>query len=130
MKKKMLPVILLLLVTILLEMLPYGAVCNFANPEGAPFRETYSYFDLVPFGYANFGPLLTAVMSCVLLLLTVVWCFSGHKKLLYAIKLLFAVCSVISLTPLLYGIRFFSIVGALISALLIMGTVLLFFITK
>ena len=40
-------------ITIVLEILPYGAVCNFANPEGEVLRETFSNFDLTPFGYAN-----------------------------------------------------------------------------
>lgn len=46
-----------------LELLPYGAVCNFANPDGKPWRRTYSYFDLTPFGYANFAPFLTAELG-------------------------------------------------------------------
>lgn len=43
---------------IVLEILPFGAVCNFAKaPEagGGVYRKTFSYFDLTPFGYANFG---------------------------------------------------------------------------
>ena len=33
-------------VALILEILPYGAVCNFANPDGEPWRYTYSYFHL------------------------------------------------------------------------------------
>ena len=57
-------------VTVVLELLPWGAVCVFAGAPGSPegrVRETYSYFDPLPFGYANLGPLMTAVLSCVLL---------------------------------------------------------------
>ena len=67
MKKKII-VLCILLCTLVLEILPYGAVCSFANPEGAPRRVTYSYFSLTPYGYANFAPLITAVLTCVLLL--------------------------------------------------------------
>ena len=54
--KKRLLYLILPLVTVILELLPYGAVCNFMNPEGDPWRETFSYFSLTPFGYANFAP--------------------------------------------------------------------------
>lgn len=37
-------------VALILEILPFGAVCNFANPDGEPWRETFSYFSLTPFG--------------------------------------------------------------------------------
>ena len=50
-------------VALILEILPYGAVCNFANPDGEPWRYTYSYFDLTPFGYANFAPFIVALLT-------------------------------------------------------------------
>ena len=71
MKKKVI-VLCILLCTLVLEILPLGAVCNFGNPEGEPFRETYSYFSLIPYGYANFAPLITAVLTCVLLLIIII----------------------------------------------------------
>ena len=45
MKKKMIT-LALLLSALVLEILPYGAVLNFANPEGESWRKTYSYFRL------------------------------------------------------------------------------------
>ena len=48
MKKKLIT-LCTALIALVLEILPYGAVCNFANPEGEPLRRTYSYFDLTPF---------------------------------------------------------------------------------
>ena len=53
---------------LVLELLPNGVVLNFANPEGAPWRKTYSYFSLTPFGYANFGPFITSVLTCILII--------------------------------------------------------------
>ena len=76
--KKRLLYLILPIVTLILEILPYGAVCNFMRPattEGLPpgrFRELYSYFDLTPFGYANFAPLITAVITCIILLLIII----------------------------------------------------------
>ena len=66
--KKRIPYLLLPLITLILEILPYGAVCNFAT-ETRRIRELYSYFDLTPYGYANFAPFLTALLTCIILVL-------------------------------------------------------------
>ena len=39
--------------TIVLELLPLGAVCIFATSPTERVKETFSYFSLIPFGYAN-----------------------------------------------------------------------------
>ena len=78
--KKRLLYLILPIITLILEILPYGAVCNFAHPETdgtiGRFRELYSYFDLLPFGYANFAPLLTAIVTCFVFLFLVIYCFT------------------------------------------------------
>ena len=51
--------------TIVLEALPMGAVCTFAISPTERVRETFSYFSLIPFGYANFAPLITAILTVV-----------------------------------------------------------------
>ena len=113
------------LIALVLEILPYGAVCNFANPEGEPWRRTYSYFDLTPFGYANFAPFIVALLTCVLIILIVVSLVS-KKEMKASILAVSAIATVLSLAPLLYGIRFFSVVGALISVALAITTVIAF----
>ena len=102
------------LAALVLEILPYGAVCNFANPEGKPWRRTYSYFDMTPFGYANFAPFIVAILTCILIALLVISILAKkqmRKPLLYVST----ISAALSLAPLLYGIEFFSIVGAFIS---------------
>ena len=123
--KKRLLYLILPIVTLILELLPYGAVCNFANPEGRPWRETYSYFSMMPFGYANFAPLLTALLTCAILILLILYCFIGKRGLAKAISIVLCICSGISLAPLLFGLHFFSVVGALIT--LTLTAQLLFF---
>ena len=44
MKKRIL-MLFIALTALILEILPYGAVCQFANPEGAPWRETLAEGD-------------------------------------------------------------------------------------
>ena len=124
--KKRLLYIILPIITLVLEILPYGAVCNFANPEGEPFRRTYSYFSLVPFGYANFAPLLTAIISCIILALMLVYFLTGKYRMIKVAKTLLFIGAVLSLCPLLFGIDYFSAIGALITVSLIGELVFIF----
>lgn len=132
--KKRLLLLVLPIITLILEIIPYGAVCNFARPatDGSigHFRELYSYFDMTPFGYANFSPLITAILSCFVLLLVVIYCITGKKRVLLLVKNALPICIVISLCPLLYGIRFFSLVGALITISLLVELLLILRLTK
>ena len=127
--KKRLPYLILPIITLLLEILPYGAVCNFARPatDGSigHFRELYSYFDMIPFGYANFAPLITSFLSCFVLLLVVIYCITGKSKLLLLVKNTLPFCIVTSLCPLILGFHFFSLVGALITISLLAELLLL-----
>lgn len=129
MKKRFLYLILPI-ITLILEILPYGAVCNFANPEGENWRKTFSYFNLTPFGYANFAPFLTALITCVVLILLLVNLFAYNPRTIKAVKALLYIGVVLSLCPLLYGINFFSAVGALITVSLIAESILIFAAAK
>ena len=135
MKKRFLYLILPI-ITLILELLPYGAVCNFMLPsttEGVPagrFRELYSYFDLTPFGWANFAPLITAIITCIVLLILVIYCFTGKERLAKTAKNILCVGAVISCGPLLLGPHFLSVVGVLISISLIAEFIVLRRFTK
>ena len=104
---------------VILELLPYGAVLNFANPDGEPFRETFSYFSLTPFGYANFGPFLTAVLSVVILLHILVSVLFKTDKLWKGVKVEAAITSVLSLLPVAYGFEYYTGIGFAITILLV-----------
>jgi len=122
--------LILPVITLVLEILPYGAVCNFANPYGEPWRETYSYFSLLPFGYANFAPLLTAILTCLIMVLLIAYCVTGKYSIVKITKATLCFAVVLSLCPLLFGVTFFSIVGALITASLVAELLLLHFFDK
>ena len=117
-------------ISLILEMLPYGAVCNFANPEGESWRRTYSYFSLTPFGYANFAPLLTAIATCAVVILLLAYCFTGQHHVVGTVKTLLCGGAILSLCPLFLGVRFYSLVGGLISASLIAELFLIFCFAK
>lgn len=128
--KKRFMYLILPFITLILEILPYGAVCNFANPEGEPFRETYSYFDLTPFGYANFSPLLTAIITCIVFVLILIFCITGNRKLALTARNILCVCTVFSLGPLVFGVDFFSFVGLFITLSLIAELLFIHFTLK
>ena len=126
MKKSRILLLVLPALTLFLEILPYGAVLNFFNPEGEPWRQTYSYFSMVPFGYANFGPLLTALLTCGAAIVLALYSVSGRKGFLQTGKGILWVATVLPLTPLVFGLSFYSLVGGLISITLAAQLVLLY----
>ena len=117
--KKRLLVLILPVLALVLELLPYGAVLRFGRPaeDGSIgyFRKRYSYFDLALFGYANFAPLLTGIITCILLVLLGIYCVTGKPGLAAATRGLTGICAIISLFPLLFGISCYSVIGALIT---------------
>ena len=96
---KVLPV-LLPVVALFLESLPYGAVLIFKDFPDGTIRTTYSYFSPTPWGYANFPPGITALLTCVLLMAAIL------------------AAAVISPMQLLYNINNFSVTGCLITVTL------------
>ncbi len=128
--KKQLLYLLLPIMTLILEILPFGAVCNFALDGGEQLRQTFSYFDLTPFGYANFAPLITAIITCIIFVLLVVYCISCKQRFALIARNILCICIVFSLGPLVFGINFFSVVGAMITVSLIAELLVLHFTIK
>ena len=117
--------------SLILELLPWGAVLNFGQPDGEPIRQTYSYFSLTPFGYANFGPLITAVLSCVLLVLSIAAAIRPVQRLWRANGNVAIVAALVSLMPrVVFGARYFTPIGGAITLLLVAHTVLMIVLLK
>ncbi|MBQ0098004.1 MAG: hypothetical protein KBS62_03610 [Oscillospiraceae bacterium] len=110
---KKIRLLLLPVITIVLEILPFGAVCVFASSPTERTRETFSYFSLVPYGYANFFPLITAILTCVLFILAMISIKKPNVKT--AVFVLALIATIVSLLPLIYGVDYYSIVGCLIT---------------
>ena len=110
---------------LILECLPCGAVLNFANPDGSPFRQTFSYFDMISFGYATFAPNITAWLTCTLLVLTVFLCVKGRAWLFVADLAVSFLAFLASLGPFLYGLSYVSPTGIAISAVLLLHLIFL-----
>lgn len=82
-------------------------------------RSFYSYFSPIPFGNAMFPPLITAVLTCVLLILG--FAALKNKKAQVALCILAPITFVVSLLPLLYGVRYYSLLGGCISLALLLS---------
>lgn len=99
------------LLALLLELLPSGAVLIFAPGPDERLRRTFSYFSLTPFGYANFAPLLTALLTCLLLLFALLQLFRPNGKRLRTLSVLSAVALILSLGPLVFGTDYITLTG-------------------
>lgn len=118
MKKDKILSLIHLSVIFILEIIPYGAVCNFAAENGEVLKQTYSYFSLVPYGYANFGPFVTAVLTVVLIILGVINLFTDSKKLINMSAFICGLALFTSILPLTLGFSFWSTVGVCITVIL------------
>lgn len=67
---------------IVLEALPDAAVLVFGTESGS-VREGYSYFDTLPFGYADVWPLQTAILTCAAAAVSLAAVFCRVKGLVY-----------------------------------------------
>lgn len=129
MKKYKITLIASVIVSIILEALPYGAVCNFATPEET-IRQTFSYFSLTPYGYANFGPFITACLTCILLFLSVLLLTKFSNRIIRILSVISGVSVVTSFMPLFFGFNYYSVAGGIISALMIIQFIIITIIKK
>lgn len=110
-----------LIVTIVLEALPYGVVEIFATaPEYDDIVRLYSYFDFLPFAYANFAPLITAILTVVLTVLSIVIIFVKRNadELRKGVFVTTVTAAIISICPMLYGFEHVTVIGVFITLLL------------
>lgn len=110
--------------------MPYGAVCNFADGPGNTIRKTFSYFSLVPFGYANFTPLITAIITCIMFILLIIYVITNKQVFVIKAKNILYVCILFSLGQFIFGLSYFSIVSGLITITLVGELLLLIYTLK
>ncbi len=123
--KKRFSYLILPIITLILEILLYGAVCNFAISPSERYRETFSYFDLTPFGYANFAPFITAIITCIIIVLLLIYCVTNKHKIAIAVRNILCVCAILSLCPLMFGVDYFSVVAVFITISIVAELLLL-----
>ncbi len=121
-----------LLTILILEILPYGVALNFATPDER-IRQTYSYFSLTPFVYANFFQLLKDLITVFIILLSLFDLFKKTARpwLNKTILISTALALVLSVLPLLvFGSDYMTPVGFVITSLFFLFLILQVLINK
>lgn len=110
---------------IVLEVLPYGAVLKFATGPDTTKLELFSYFSLVPFGYANFAPFITAILTVTAAVFSLVMIFVNHKAkgARNALFIVITATAVISVCPAAFSIDYITVISIGITVLLAVATV-------
>ena len=126
MKRKLtLPAVLLALV---LECIPYGVRMRWMAPPPEEYRVTWhAYFSMLPFGYGDVFPLITSLLTAVLLILQIIVLITAEEGcLIRAVSLMASAASILALGMQIFLLGYLSPPGAAIAALLIFVTVLYF----
>ena len=89
-------------ISLILELLPLGAVLIFAPSPTERVIHTYSYFDLNLVGYANFSPMLTGILTVAVVILgiTILCRYEKAKKRKKAVFVCSVIAFVLSFVPL------------------------------
>ena len=110
-------------VALLLEALPIGVAMSFATGPYERTIEKYSYFSLLPLGYANVTPLLTGILTIVIILLGIIAFFKFDRAA--KLKKAIFVCSIISLLFSIVPLFLFGAVGMTLVSYTVSGVLLL-----
>lgn len=128
--KKRLLLLIAPIIAVILESLPYGVIMKFADGPDSTFTVTYSYFSLTPFGWAYYGPLPAAVLTCVLVILTLIYTARPTNALGRTAGILSIAAAILSASPIIFvflGMALsdtFTLTGAAVTLLLILEGVL------
>ena len=110
-------------IALVLEVLPIGVVMVFATSPTKQTIEVYSYFSLLPVGYANFTPLLTGILTILIILLGAIALFRFDR--VASIRKTIFVCSIISLLFSIVPLFLFGTVGMTVASYAVSCAILL-----
>ena len=110
-------------IALVLEVLPIGVVMVFATSPTKQTIEVYSYFSLLPVGYANFTPLLTGILTILIILLGAIALFRFDRAA--SIRKTIFVCSIISLLFSFVPLFLFGTVGMTVASYAVSCAILL-----
>lgn len=134
MKKRKLILMFTFAVAVVLELLPFGVMCNFSDGEQTVLRR-FSCFSMVPYAYGCMLPLVAAILSVAALVLSIVYLtpkIAGRRAVAvpWIIVAVAAVASVASVLHILLRWEWRTLPGALIAAVLVAGTALAVFASR
>lgn len=105
-------------ISLILELLPLGAVLIFAPSPTERVIHTYSYFDLNLVGYANFSPMLTGILTVAVVILGItIYADTKKRKTQKAVFVCSVIAFVLSFVPLfMFGSDGMTMISYVISA--------------
>lgn len=111
---------------IVLELQPNGVIMRWWTPPGVEtIPDYYSYFDMLPFGYANFSPFITALLTVAATIFTVIIMFLGKR--FYKPQNVLFVCIIVtvavSVCPFVFSFRNTTKISFLITLALVISAV-------
>ncbi len=106
--------ILCMLIAIILMATPYGIAMTFAPGPTERVTKYFSYFSLMPFGYGNWFPIITALLSIVVFFLLLVSVRKANKG--KAVRVCLALCIIASVLSWLI-FESISLVGVCVAVL-------------
>lgn len=103
MKKRKLILTFTFAVAVVLELLPFGVMCNFSDGEQTVLRR-FSYFSMVPYAYGCMLPLVAAILSVAALVLSIVYLTpkSAGRRAVAVPWIIVAVAAAASLASMLH----------------------------
>jgi len=103
-----------MIISVVLMATPYGIAMKFALGPNERVIKYYSYFNMMPLGYGNWLPMITAILSIAVLMILLISLKKGKGEKPALVCLVICVIASI-LSWLIFGA--FSIMGAIITAL-------------
>lgn len=118
-----------IVIAIVLEALPYGVKLKFIAEGQNTIWRSYSYFDITPFGYGSFTPIITAVLTVLLAAASVISLIIKRNtptlnRTLFTVEVITAIISVF---PALYGLDYITPIGCFITLTLAVSVVFCLF---
>lgn len=110
-------------IALLLEILPIGAVMVFATSPNERITEVFSYFSLLPLGYANVAPMLTGILTIGIVFFGVIAALRFEKASRFR-KVIF-ICSVISFLFSIIPLFIFGAAGMTAASYAVSGAIFL-----
>jgi hypothetical protein len=103
-----------MLIAIILMTLPYGVSMTFGPSPTERVTKYFSYFSMVPVGYGNWFPVITALLSIFVLFLLLVGIRRVNTR--RTVQVCLSICIIVSVLSLLV-FNSASIVGVCVAAL-------------
>ncbi len=116
------------LLALVLEFIPYGVRMRWMAPEPEEYRITWhAYFSMMPFGYGDIFPLVTSVLTVLLILSILLYLWIGEfESGVKGLSCLASAASLIALGMQVFLLGYISPIGIAIAALLVFISVLNF----